>query len=964
MQLPSKCFIFEENDVEYQPLLKSIYRILFLERQCMNTSKLFFLFTCVFFGSLPCIISTSHDDCVFDLSTPAAGGTLFVARTEANPDAQYSVARLALTRTSASDYTAELIGLVPEKTFVNRRLATQKMSLNPVYQQSIDSFASYKTMPLVAFRAPDAAGYCHSVALIQDTEKGNSILVNSKSFGDALGAVTRNIVAVCGGAYVRESSNVFTPATEFGFVFAAVSPSDSSVWAGQDAAGIGVAQVMHDGIVPLDVTGQGSGPRAAAVSHELIQIGDTGTITGITALCWNERLHRLYVAVETEDGGIALIVGRLEIPSTARTTNSTPLSTARCVFSPCVVGADGSNAAEDWDDFDFVVADKDDALSLRRIDVMNASTGCDYIVVQRGVDAVYAIPLVSSGSDASVGLLAQKSDYTRAATAGAIDQLYTISDDEVTVGAGDAPATITSLHVHGDSIFISCAGETDATRGIFVSQALFARSGSIIGWSPWRCVVAATHGVHDFARDTLGRMQYLVGEDEVPHTLATQVWGRGNKNGIWGGSTDDATVGLVHAVNTFFPSSRGGVQVVTPIRSYSASAWYNSTAQLASDTHLLMFAGRNRCALALTAVEASLISGADATDLSHFITYDLADNDLALGMLSTVALSRSDADADEGWVFVGGVDGVAVLRRANGDGWYALNDLDTLRVDEFSFKKITKSDGSDFTYVRQIVTDENNFYVVCPEGVYRCAYNKDAFKDDPTEVIGEELIAAPFEVLGASYETILSMMVLGEYAVLGTSKGLWLSDVPVGEVVNRQAAGGWIFIPVVPEGTDSLGVCSQLSCVPGSSVNQPCMIRVLASDVSLNIASLYTVSIPSVADLAEGEVRAEIGVVASTSGGVTRRYTTLFGQMREYCYSDGGILFDASSRHHQFLAEGLGLLRVLPVSPTIGLLDAWTESIQPVLDTALSGSLVSGVVCDQATGTVILSGSWGIQILQ
>jgi hypothetical protein len=208
------------------------------------------------------------------------------------------------------------------------------------------------------------------------------------------------------------------------------------------------------------------------------------------------------------------------------------------------------------------------------------------------------------------------------------------------------------------------------------------------------------------------------------------------------------------------------------------------------------------------------------------------------------------------------------------------------------------------------------------------------------------------------------MMIVGEYAFLGTSKGLWLSDIGVGDVTNVRGAGGWIFIPVVPEGTDSFGVCSQLSFVPGKTAESPCMLRVLAADVSLNIASLYTVSVPSVANLDDEGVRAGIGAVASTVAGVTRRYTTLFGQMREYCYTDGGIVFDASSKHHQFLAEGLGLLRVLPVSSTIGLLDAWTESVQPVLDTAFSASLVSGVASDEATGTVILSGSWGIQILQ
>jgi hypothetical protein len=962
MPSPSKCFIFEENDVEYQPLLKSICSILFSERQCMSIGKLFFLFTCVFFCSLECIVSSSHGDCTFDLAA-AGNSVLFVASAEANAEPEYSVARFALTRTSANAYTSELVGLVKPTAFVNHRTPTQKKSLNPLYEQTIDSFALYKTAPLVAFRAPDAEGHCHSVAIIQDVESGNAVLVNAKPFGDATGAVTRNIVKVCGGVYVRESSNVFVPTTEFGFVFAAVTPSDSSSWVGQDAAGIAVAQVMSDSIVPLAVGGVGSGPSAVAVPHSAIQIGDVGTITGITALCWNDRLHRLYVAAQTEDGGVAVLVGRLEIPSTARTTNTTALQNIRCVLTPCIAAADGTNDADDWVDSDFVVARKDADISLQRIAVMNTSSGYDYFVAQRG-DAVYALPVVSSGSESTVGMLAQKSDYTAAATAGSEEQLYTAAESSVFVGCGDVPAAITALHVYGDSVCVSCAGDTDATRGIFMSQAIFARDGKIVGWSPWRCLLATENTALDFVRDQLGRIQYLSGDGETFDTVATQVWGSCNQNGLWGGALDDATVGLVYAINTFFPTARGGVQTVAAVRGRSDTAWHNTTARLASDTQLLVFGGRNRCAVALTAVEGELFRGADATTDSHFITYDLADDDLALGMLSAVAVSRSDAEADEGWIFVGGTDGLAVLRKASGEGWNALDDLQALRDDEFSFKKITKSDGSDFTHIRQIVTDENYFYVVCPEGVYRCAYNSDAFGDEPTETIGEELVAAPYQLLGASYETIFSVLILGEYALLGTSKGLWLSDVAAGEVVNARGTGGWIFVPIEPAGTDSFGVCSQLTCVPGFAPDEPCMVRVLTADVSLNIASLYSVSIPQAADLADEGVRAGIGAIAHTSETVTRRYVTLLGRMCEHCYTDGGVIFDASSKHHQFLGEGFGLLRVLKVSPSIGALDAWAESVQPVLDTALSGSLVSDIACDEATGTILLSGSWGLQILQ
>lgn len=915
----------------------------------MNTMRLFFLLIClVSFFSLESGISTSIPGTAFDRAAGSSTGELFVASSTVPTDSSYSVSRMVLTRGADGAYSAKIVGMIPEYTFINRTVPQQKTMLNPLRDQYIGSLSTYNTMPLVAYGAE--ADHVHSIALIQDIEKGGALLTHAKSFGDALGQTTQNILMVTGGAFVQAAASIFTPETRYGFVFAAVSPSDAPTFEGQPAAGIAVAQIMQNGLFPLDLNGGSSGPSAAAVPSSLVEIEGDGTIASVNALCWNEKLHQLFVALTTNSGGVAVLTGSLTLDQKARPQSPNVMRGVRLQMAPCITGTS-------WDSNDYIVANKNTGLSINHLAVMNASTGKNFVVVARGDShAVYAAPITSSG------VLAQKNDSTQAATEGSTDQLYTTDDVAVLVGGTSAPAAITALHVRGDAVYVSCNTGSSATRGVFSSQALFDATGAVYAWSSWQRVQGCMDAVLDFSQDTLGRIHTLNGDGE---TLACSLWGRGDGNELWGGAADNASAGLVSAINTFFPSSLGGVHSVVSMHNGIGSSWYNTAKPLHSDTALLAFSGRNRCALALTCANGFFPTGATCLDPDYFFTYDLAQDDLSLGMLSTIAISRSDAIlANEGWIFVGSMNGVAVLRTPGGSGFDSLDSLTTLTDDSFSFKELKKDDGSSFSSVSQIVTDESAFYVVSVEGVYRCQYSSDAFKNVDPDPLTYDLIASPTVLLGASYETILSMTIVGDYAFLGTSKGLWVSTVALSDITNAIGDGGWREVTITPGGSDSFGVCGHVSFVPGATKNQGGMVYVLTADISLNVASVYRVCVESINDISDSDVQTNLGAVVHQIEGVSRSYMTLLGQLREYFYTDGGLMIDASSKHHAFLVEGNGALRELAVSPSIGTLDAWGESVQPALSPGAPYNTISGVVRDNATGTLIVPGSWGIQILQ
>lgn len=873
-----------------------------------------------------------------DYTKTAAAQDEFYVATSAAPDNQSNaLSRCVLTRNSDGSNSLAFVDLVPEKTRVNG-----VMGDNPIYSQFIGSLASYQNVPLVAYGSN--GNTVHSVALVQDALKGASLLVNTQPFSDALGAPTRNIVQLAAGVPSHFAQ---------GFVFAAVSPSNATTCAGQSAAGIGVAQITSHGIVPFDAYGRNSGPFAAPLTDDLIAVNGAGSISGVTALCWNSVLNKLFVALDVSGGGTALVVGSLDIPTSSKITGNL-VPSVQLSLQPCIVGVDGTNADVDWDDDDFVVVSSGSSMRLQSLGIMNASTGYSYAVVSREDTKVYAVPLVSDSKSNQLGMLAQKNDSTKAATLATANQLLRIGNARVVVGGEDAPDTITSLAVYGDSVFISCAGSDDTQRGVFVSQALFDTAGMVRGWSQWQCVLCASKPVYGFCRDLLGRIKFLSASAGDRNTIGNTVWGRGHNNGLWGGTVENRRIGLVDQLNTFFSAESGGVQSLISFTAGSDSQrWGHTSERLATGNSLLIATGRNRCALALTA------KGGDVTKADQFMDPDFyaqyVMDDLNLGSLTAAALSRGSG----GWLFVGGSNGVAVLSKSDGDGWGQLNDLNDL--EGMSFHLLKKPDGSSFSQVRQLLSDENALYIFADDGVYRAEYDSNAFQEHNPDVLVSELIASPEFLCGDRNETIISGLLEGDYLFLATSRGLRVNNVVLTAVENNTGEHGWGLITLTPGGTDSFGVCAQLSFIPSAATEGGGTLIVLTADVALNVATAYRIDIPN-AEL-PALAADELGAVVHTID-TSVVHTSLLGQFREYLYIDGGIMIDAASIHHRFTAEGTGVVRILPVSRRIGSIDAWGESVQPVFDESVTINTIAGIVRDLATGTIIVPGVWGIQILQ
>jgi len=657
-------------------------------------------------------ISVTSPGVTFDLTQAGSNGDLFVASSTPADSSSYSLSRMLLTRNADESYSATMVGLVPAQVRLNNEVTGSKdnpavrvpsYSDNPLVGQHINCLTALKQFPVVAFGS--VATEVHAVALIQDVAAGSAALLNKQPFGDALGALAKNIVALEAGPLTRATGDARSPYISPNFLFAAVTPSDSSYFQGQDGAGIGIALVLPDGILPLDAAGRNSGAQAAAITAAMAQITGAESISNVTALCFNPYLEKLFVALSLEGGGVALMVGSLEVPTRSlqgALINRVAVRDLRFTTSACIVGATGVNVADDWDDNDYIVAVKGaDALELQHLGIMNASTGANLAVVSRGDTGVYAVPITTAG------MLARKDDMNTAATLGSTDQLLQTTDAAARVGAGSTPDAVTSLMVRGDAVYISCAGTDAGTYGVFVSQALFDRTGSVRAWTPWQPYGAMTDAVHGFALDATGALRYLTGEQD---TISTQLWGAGARNSFWGGSSSDDSIGLVTRCNAFFDPLVGGVQSAQSVQGTGGAVdWYNTSPQIGDDSTLLMLTGRNKVLLASTRVSGTVTAGSSFTDDALIYGYDLAGTSAEIGMVTTAAVSRGDSFLTaDGWLFIGGSDGIAVLAKSSGTGWGglsgALDDVSSLDSD-YSFRSLLQSDGSSFSQVRQILTD-------------------------------------------------------------------------------------------------------------------------------------------------------------------------------------------------------------------------------------------------------------------
>lgn len=452
----------------------------------------------------------------------------------------------------------------------------------------------------------------------------------------------------------------------------------------------------------------------------------------------------------------------------------------------------------------------DVSISIHQAVSLYTSTVVNYLVILGGVGTsattqrnVYALPIVKNQDDPRFnGMLASKYALpvtfyhsgcpTRVANRGFIqpaiapDQLFTENDAAIKVGNGQmTEGDITSIMVYGDAVY-AVVSETDAAHrpGVFYSQALFDSFGRIKCWTRWARVSGNFYDhCYGIMLDRIsGNLNLLIGADANSiQTVKRTTWSSGDAQGM---------KNLVTWFNTIFTGQNGGIQGLSDVPFGTPGL---------KDISLLVAVGLDHVALAQTGnfVGGTLIPLGGTTIAVNPQRYtngtintllpantnaiEISGGELQnLGALTSSAITRVD---NNGYLFVGGISGLAILTNAAGYSWDAVtglgNNLTGLTLG-LAFKKI----GS-FSQIRKLIADHDHklLYVLSDSQLVRLDLQASNFATGELKVTTlADTGNPPF----TSQDTFHDVIASRSLCLLGTSTGLYING-PTVDVRQAQS---------------------------------------------------------------------------------------------------------------------------------------------------------------------------------
>jgi len=934
-------------------------------------------------------------------SSPKLQGTNFYVA--AHPDAggadqvkEFAVARV--TRDSS-----QFVGLATKQARVNSENAT---SANPLYDQGIaflslfdgaeSSLAGMPERPVVVTNSDRKTIYMINNYMDIKNDNGNlektiqllSPNGEQQSTPDANGAVTAGIVQIQAispyiFAAVRPSSGSFG-AVGSGIVMVKIGslPVDGGTFTGPILVDAPTGEIAHEGgnrALPLNIS-----------SSELKIGSNLASIGSIVDMCWHEPIlpteqevkianrSRLYIALQVTggaagtDGARALVVGRVNEDGTLALSSIAP----EAVFDGSlnkIVGAKGANAQ----------------VSIHNVRRMFSSTSLPYLIVVGGVGApdatkrtVYALPLVAGTGDVALeGTIAAKNvdptDFfaqttvpiftqrgiTQAATTAAQMPLSTDAATQVGGGAllhGD----IAGIFVYEDTVFVSVeSAAATQTAGIFYSQAFFEANGKIKGWTTWRRADGTLNKVLDSALDSTTGQNYFLSQNSAGEIKIV------NRT-VWKNGATDGLGSVIASANSLFPKQEAGVQGLHDFVVTSTAAASETPGLL--DISLLVATGYQKLLLVETS---NVISGAvvphagDAfgpevsfTNGEITQTFPVGSSKRVaieggvlddIGPIVTAEVARDGSAGSNGWLFVGGSGGVAVLSKADGSGWNTATGLSTNFTGltaGMSFKKV-----GEYQQVRKLIHDDQYLYVLTENTFDRIDLtqgNVGLNSIAPKTIATADSI--PVARVGGSF---LDAVISEKLAIIATSNGL-LRVANGFDVRTAEAAiASWELL-ATPE---DIGAIRQLIAVTQTG---------RAQDVARtsNGGNLYAMSAyrgKNQAKLYRFEVKKVVG--SSITDTTVQRISDLYvqnipsyfasyGLFRNIFATDGALFFGTESKNNDEHSVATILNATGGVQTGIGFLR--NKEIPVDLN---ESSLISSMIQSSATGSWLLAGDHGIR---
>ena len=908
---------------------------------------------------------------------------------------------------SLSGITTSLLQAVshsPEKAYVN---GTEQN--NPFYAKGIAQ------LDLVSKRIVavpnDATGSLYWITSALGASP--QVMVGITEIKAADGGVSSGVVSLDGNFYGNACTGVGD------YLCAAVKPNGGDF--GALNGGIAVFKKTPTGLIQQKaVAGDDATVKAVAIdpTTSVLKLNSTdnnNVFTGnVVDLHWDAKLGRLFGAVAISsagtDGARVLFTGYLS----QQGTNDVKLNLN--AIAPAAAFTLNSIAEV------VGVTDDNESATLYRVATMHPSMGCSYAVVQAVDSFIYCLPLVDESVDpakkstwstsATHATLAKKTvapvDYYTTSPKGisylsgrgfqtpatAAGDLYSTGDAEdakkMTVGQGAVLGNISDLQVYKDTVFVSTNSSiAPAVPGVWYSQALFDANGVIASWTPWQKIATENTGTPrvegiGYASDQ-GLLFMLDGPTGAPDTVSISGWGTSDADGILGGTTVDASVGLVAQLNAEFPKDRGGVMGLFDFNSSNeafATGVNNLSLMIATGYQKVVIiktgAANNDEVLIPTvgdfttdkrtftagAISNDSVEADGVTATTTFIA--VTGGDLtSLGAISCATIIE-DPVTNGGYIVVGGTGGVALLRRTNTlAGWAPgglAKSLDgaTAFATNKSFQKI-----GTYTNVKRLWTAESSaglqvLYILTDNALYRIEAT-DLNLATPTAT----MIATLAGLNLPDHASFADFIACDRLGLLAASHGLYRTGN--GNNISTAAdtdAVGWTSV-ALPYGFS--GVSKLIPLADSENIFQFAadgigQVYVISSSVSLKSSALFsfaTLDIKATAPITDDSFRLVSNPFSKDiNGAVLENPFAHLGVLRNNFATNGATLLATSAQHLTTVAQ----CARLPLS--LGLKAPFNKQGQKLIDTGLDGTSIRGLVRSSATGSWIVYGNNGVSCLE
>ncbi len=850
---------------------------------------------------------------------------------------------------------------------------------NPLYGQQISLLGAYSGTPLVV-RADDPTYLYWIFTGVDAPFSGASSspqLKDAQGASGSDGSVTAGIVQLVGG----------------GYAYCAVKKNGGTTF-GEVGSGVAVCQVLVGGITQLPAVAGDTGIKATPldISSSSIKITTNAASLSNTILdmYWDSSLQRLYVcfkatgAAGASDGVRGVVVGYI---SNGTLTFYSFAPASAFTGTNYIVGGVGSSTVT----------------TIYKFRPMFTSTSLNYGIVLGNADdeataqtTVYAVPLVNknvygaglSVDDTTQGVLASKDTnvgtnlktfYTTSngvsyftgrgfqTPATVTADLTAKTDRAAVVGGGVAPGTVTDMVAYKDAVFVSTSDAVTQSIGIFYSQALFDGDGAIKSWTPWqRCYTSNDPSYKIYGMGYQGSYgQFFTAEGAssgAVKTFKTTVFSNGEADGILGGTTSSASVGLLSLVKTLFADIPAGVQM-TDVFPSNCSAFSQTANQKLS---VMTFSGYKQLVIAQTGLQADGIFTPTIGDfdtgkrtytggaINTAMAADTQFISVTGGALDTIGSINSTTmlnDGNYGYLVVGGVGGVAVLKNGSGAGWATAG-----------LQKFFSNIGTDKSFVmvgnyqnvRKVWADGTNLYVLTNTQLDRIPAGQLAVASPTAYTV------ATLSSLGLSVDASFSdVFTSGKLAFLATSYGLYRSvngtDFSTATVALSSL---WTSVTL----TDAPFSVTRLYAVSATGLPYDAAkqagggnLYVLAASVATGLSATYRIALSD-----------------ASSGAVTNSTVQLFpdyiiqnsntgfiqwGEYRNYQTTDG-------SRVYAQRAAYLGALPLVEDAPLATSGKSYGQRGRHTLPFTFTGYTALTPMVRTETGSMLVAGDNGLQVLE